>query len=119
MFEIMNPEHAACSYQRTVLAISNKEIICLQESDSLRSLGRLGGLSFAFSVKGVINDKFAFENLMIAQTEPAETLRKPSPAGWGLVGCESAACTISPSKSSAGSLRLYFFRIELNETSSS
>src|SRR6266550_6971178 len=36
--EIMNPEHAACSYQRTVLAISNKEIICLQESDSLRSL---------------------------------------------------------------------------------
>src|SRR4030095_13853554 len=49
---------------------------------------------------------------------PAAIQRKPSPAGCGLRGCESAARTTSPSKMSAGSVSPYFFRIELKETSS-
>src|SRR4030095_3079719 len=49
---------------------------------------------------------------------PAAIQRKPSPAGCGLRGCESAARTTSPSRTSAGSVSPYFFRIELKETSS-
>src|SRR6266550_8168271 len=45
-----------------------------------------GGLSFAFSVKGVVNDKFAFENFMIAQTERAETMRNPAQTFAGGMG---------------------------------
>src|ERR1700720_1984433 len=39
-------------------------------------------------------------------------------AGCGLLGRESAARTISPSRSKAGSVNWYFLRTELNETSS-
>jgi len=39
---------------------------------------------------------------------PFATQRKPSPAACGFDGCESAARTISPSSTSAGSVRVYF-----------
>ena len=105
-----------------MLAISNKEIICLQESDSLRSPGRLGGLSFAFFVKGVVNDKFAFENLMIAQTERAETMRNPAQTfagGMGIGRMRVRGLHDLTQQKQRRFAQVVFFRIELNETSSS
>src|SRR2546430_17269141 len=115
-------------FQRTVLAISNNEI-CFALGKSLFQL------SFALSVQGVVNHKFALENFVIAQTELAKAMRDPAQTFsggmrivWLRIGrahnfAQQNKRRIVPimirlvPEVNRTSLRPYFFKIELNDTS--
>ena len=74
----------------TKMAMSRMTRLRLSPKKSASLFQRLTAVdpAFAFCVKRIVNDKFAFENFVIAQSESAEAAGDPAQtfSGWMRIG---------------------------------
>ena len=78
-------------------------------------------LALTFCVERIVNHELALENFVIAQSERAEAAGHPAQtlAGRMRIGGMRIGCANNfPQQNERRIGQLYFFRIELNETSS-